>query len=66
LQDFDVLLMTATEPTLTDGNYASSEEIARAWMLDSKGNDSYFYNNRQAGITTFEDDPILTLLKARA
>jgi len=56
LSGFDVLLLTATEPTLTNSQYSSAEEVAGAWRTDRNGHVSYFYNNRQCGIKTFEDD----------
>ena len=63
LSDFDVLLLTATEPTLTNSEYASAREVADAWRADATGHVSYFYNNRQHGIRTFEDDEIERRLK---
>lgn len=57
------LLLTATEPTLTNSRYASAREVADAWRADATGHVSYFYNNRQHGISTFEDDEIERLLK---
>lgn len=59
---FDLLLMTATEPTLTESRYPSAKEIAEAWRADANGNASYFYSNLKHGITTFEDEEILRVL----
>lgn len=63
LLDFDILLMTATSPTLNTGKYATAHEIADAWKADGANNVLYFYNNRHYGITTFEDDRIQALLR---
>jgi hypothetical protein len=62
LVGFDLLLMTATKPTLNQGQYPTPEEVAGAWRADVKGNIVYFHNNRQYGITTFEDAQIQALL----
>jgi len=61
--DFDLLLMTATEPTLIDGRFASVNDVAQAWRNDTESHVSYFYNNRKHGITTFEDALILAVLR---
>lgn len=63
LAGFDLLLMTATEPTLVRGTYSPASEIARSWREDKKDNVSYFHNNRHHGITTFEDEEILRILR---
>ena len=64
LGGFDLLLLTATEPTLTKStDYPSAQEVAEAWRADPNGHVSYFYNNRQNGITTFEDDEIQRVLR---
>jgi hypothetical protein len=63
LSDFDLLLMTANEPTLNDHRYATAQEIAGAWSRDEGSNVLYFHNNRHHGITTFEDAQILSLLR---
>lgn len=66
LTDFDLLLMTANEPTLDrDGQYLTVDEIASAWRTDTS-NVEYFYNNRHCGITTFQDEAILGLLRGSA
>jgi hypothetical protein len=62
LVDFDLLLMTATEPTLNNGQYPTARQIADAWRADNQRNVSYFCNNRSCGIATFEDDQILAAL----
>ena len=63
LSGFDLLLMTANKPTLNDGRYDGVAQIASAWRGDSENNVMYFYNNRHAGITTFEDADILRMLR---
>jgi hypothetical protein len=62
LVDFDLLLMTAAEPTLNNGQYPTARQIADAWRTDNQGNVSYFRKNRSCGIATFEDDQILAAL----
>lgn len=62
LMGFDLLLMTATKPTLVGGRYPSPAQIAEAWRADSEGHVVYFHNNRYYGITTFEDTLIQDLL----
>jgi hypothetical protein len=63
----DILLATATNPTLTGDppTYPRIREIARAWRLDSEGNDRYFWRNREGGIHTYQDDAILKFLVQR-
>jgi hypothetical protein len=64
LSDFDLLLMTANEPTLNEAReYAAAEQIASAWRADATNNGRYFYNNRHYGITTFEDGAIQQALR---
>ncbi|MYB89160.1 MAG: hypothetical protein F4X93_04280 [Proteobacteria bacterium] len=61
--EFDALLATATNPTIIGGRYASVEEIAGAWKTpEGKRFVCYFYNNRECGITTFQDNKIEKLL----
>lgn len=60
--DVDVLLATATNPTIVEGRYPTTQEIAEAWN-GSPGNVEYFYKNRTHGITTFEDAAIEADLK---
>jgi hypothetical protein len=62
LLGFDLLLMTATRPDLTDSRYPTVKEIVQAWHADSFRNVNYFFNNRHYGITTFQDDEILVAL----
>jgi hypothetical protein len=62
LVGFDLLLMTATKPTLNEGRYPTAPQIAEAWRADLEGNVVYFHNNRHHGITTFEDAQIQALL----
>lgn len=63
LAGFDLLLMTANEPTLNAGQYPTADQIAAAWRDDGGNNVMYFYNNRHHGITTFEDDAIQAVLR---
>jgi hypothetical protein len=60
---FDILLATATNPTIREGQYATPEEIANAWNNpEGRNYASYFVNNRKNGITTFQDPEIEKLL----
>jgi hypothetical protein len=61
---FDLLLATATDPTLeNDGaNYASSETVAAAWNRATPDFVSYFRKNHRDGIRTFQDDDIESFL----
>jgi hypothetical protein len=62
---FDLLLATATHPTLK-GNppaYPPPDTIARAWGEDATDAISYFRNNTVSGISTFEDRLILQKLR---
>lgn len=65
LSGFDLLLMTATAPTLQGLRYPTAKEIADAWRGDKQENVRYFYNNRHFGITTFEDEQIRAVLLGR-
>jgi hypothetical protein len=58
----DVLLATATDPTLSRECYPTPKQIAHAWNNDDKGNVSYFLKNRECGIHTFQDDVIAACL----
>jgi len=59
LTEFDALLVSINQPTLTAKNeYADPYDIARAW-LKCPEHDKYFYKNSEHGIKTFEDDAIL-------
>ena len=62
--DFDALLATATDPSISkEGRYATVLQIADAWMKPpGKEHVSYFVNNRANGITTAEDEEIADLL----
>ena len=61
--DVDVLLATATAPTIVDGRYPTAQEIAEAWN-NTDGRVDYFYNNREHGIRTFQDAAIEARLEA--
>ena len=61
--DFDVLLATATNPTIRDGRYPSVQRIADAWVEAS--DKKYFVKNREHRITTFQDQQIENRLKQR-
>ena len=64
----DVLLATATDPTLIRGDYPSAWEIAAAWNAhegeDYKCYVQYFNKNREHRIRTFQDDDIKKFLRA--
>jgi len=62
LNGFDLLLMTATKPTLKSQQYETAKAIADAWRADKRDHVLYFHNNRHYGITTFEDEQILSAL----
>ncbi len=66
LLDFDLLLMTTTAPTLKKRQYPTAKEIADAWRADQSDNVRYFHNNRHHGITTFEDEQIVAVLRGSA
>ena len=55
--DVDLILATATSPTLIDGRYPLPEEIAKAWNI-VENRVKYFWRNREHGITTFQDESI--------
>lgn len=62
----DVLLATATNPTIVEGEYASAMEIAGAWMTRrGKKESKYFWNNTNDRIATFQDRDIEERLRAR-
>ena len=63
LLEWDVLLATATRPTLDNGEYPSSRDIAQAWQT-TKGQAEvkYFWENRNNGIKTFQDDELEAIL----
>ena len=57
--EWDALLAAATCPTLDDGEYPSSRNIADAWNTPVGRNEvKYLRNNRAHGITTFQDTEI--------
>ena len=61
----DVLLATATNPTIVGGHYPSPEQIADAWNTrDGRNYVDYFCKNRAHGIKTFQDDIIHARLQA--
>ena len=61
--EVDVLLATATNPTIVNGRYPTAEEIADSWN-NSAGSVDYFYRNRDHGIKTSQDAAIEARLKA--
>ena len=67
LVPLDLLLATATQPSLTGEprSYAAPETIAAAWRNDRKDNVRYFRNNMRDGIRTFEDEVIRASLEAK-
>ncbi|MCZ0939541.1 MAG: hypothetical protein OXJ55_12940 [Caldilineaceae bacterium] len=63
---FDVILATATNPTIVKGKYPPVEDIAAAWREGTgKADGRYFRNNRCHEIRTFQDDKIEKLLDTR-
>lgn len=59
----NVLLATATNPTIVKGDYVDADDIAGAWMTPhGRENADYFWNNREDGIQTFQDQEIQRLL----
>ena len=60
----DVLLATATNPTIVRGRYPTGEQVADAWNSPS-GKDyvDYFLKNREHEIQTFEDEIIEARVK---
>jgi hypothetical protein len=63
----DILLATATNPTLSDdsASYPRIKEIARAWRQSTIRNEEYFWRNYESGIRTYQDGAILKILKQR-
>jgi hypothetical protein len=43
--------------------YPTPKEITKAWRYDEFRNVNYFFNNRHYGISTFQDDEILSALQ---
>ena len=63
LLEWDVLLATATRPTLDNEEYPSSRDIAQAWQTTKgQGEVKYFWENRKNGIKTFQDAEIEAML----
>ncbi len=58
--DFDAVLLTATAPTITCGEFPDPQTVADAWNLHPE-EASYFDRNREVGITTAFDNEILAL-----
>ena len=61
----DVLLATATNPTIDQGRYPTAQVVARAWNQAEPKWCEYFWQNRKNGIFTFQDDSIELLLDSR-
>lgn len=64
LAQYDVLLATATKPTLTRGHYPTSAAVARAWLRSAAGHERYFFTNVVSGIRTYQDVRIWKLIRA--
>jgi hypothetical protein len=64
--DLDLLLVTANDPKISASSpaYPTAEAVAAAWN-NAGDNVEYFWNNRESGISTFQDDQISTRLRAR-
>ena len=57
--EFDVLIGTATNPTIVHGHYADAQQVADAWTTPAGRNHvDYFHKNRENGIRTFQDREI--------
>ena len=61
--EVDVLLATATDPTIVNGQYPTAREIADKCNR-SKRRAEYFRENRRVGIRTFQDAEIEARLKS--
>jgi hypothetical protein len=63
----DILLVTANDPMITASSptYPGVETIASAWNAAGSRHAEYFWNNRDNGIRTFQDDEIQTRLHPR-
>lgn len=61
--EVDVLLATATDPTIFEGRYPTADRIARAW-IEVPGSVEYIDKNGDHGIRTFQDTDIQASLKA--
>ena len=63
--EVDILLATATCPTICNGRYPTAQEIAAAGnSRDGRDHVDYFCKNRAYGIKTFQDDCIQEHLRA--
>ena len=61
--EFDVLIATATNPTIIAGHYPTVQQIADAWKTpQGEEHLTYFCSNRKSGIQTFQDSEIERLL----
>lgn len=65
LLPMDILLVTATSPTFTDGSmsYPRIRDIARAWKKSTRINEDYFWHNYENGIHTYQDEAIKRILE---
>lgn len=59
----DVILATATRPTLQSGRYPGVARAAGSWALTGPTEAQYFFNNVEAGIRTFQDQRIWSTLR---
>lgn len=57
----DIVLATATQPSLSGGLYPTADLIANAWAR-ARSELNYFEENRRVGITTADDEEILRIL----
>ena len=65
LLEWDVLIATATRPTLRSQEYPSSGTIAQAWRIsEDRSAVKYFWKNRDNGIETFQDAEIEAMLRS--
>ena len=63
----DVLLATATNPTIVEGRYPTAQQVADAWnSRDGREYVDYFFKNKERGIRTFEDNAIEERLGTRS
>ena len=61
--DFDVLIGTATNPTIIRGHYADAQQVADAWNAPpGREHVDYFHKNRESCIRTLQDAEIERLL----
>lgn len=60
----DVILATATTPTLDRARYPTSREVADRWTEKRVGEEKYFFLNVESGIRTFQDWAIWKRLAA--